>query len=320
MRAGASASAADVAAIALAVALDLAVGDPPNRFHPVAWLGRLLSAGTRPLCAGPPARLLVAGATLTVVVAALAAAAGGGVELVAARAGWAQPLVTGVALWTLLALRGLFAAAAAVARPLALGDLPAARAALGWHLVSRPTQDLDPAQVASGAVESVAENLTDAYIAPIVFFLVLGLPGAAFYRAVNTADAMIGYRDGALEHFGKLAARLDDVLNLVPARLAALAVVIAAPLAGASARGACTTLLRDRGRTASPNAGWTMSAVAGALGIRLEKPGAYRLGDGRPPEATDVARSVRLVAVAAAALTIVLLAGGAAVRTLLPGR
>jgi adenosylcobinamide-phosphate synthase len=317
---GASASAADVAAIAVAVALDLAFGDPPDRFHPVAWLGRLLSIGTRRLCVGPPGRLLVAGAALTLLVAAVAAAAGGGVELVAAHAGWAQPIVTGVALWTLLALRGLFAAAAAVARPLANGDLPAARSALGWHLVSRPTQDLDAAQVASGAVESVAENLTDAYIAPIMFFLALGLPGAAVYRAVNTADAMIGYRAGALEYFGKLAARLDDALNLVPARLAALAIVVASPLAGASARGAWRTLRRDRARTASPNAGWTMSAVAGALAVTLDKPGAYRLGDGRAPGAEDVARAVRIVAVAAAALTITLLGVGLAAQSLWPRR
>lgn len=286
----------------------------------MAWLGRLLSVGKRRDGVGSRARLLVAGGALTLLVAAVAAAAGWGVAAVAAHAGWAQPLVTGVALWTLLALRGLFVAAAAVARPLASGDLPAARAALGWHLVSRPTQDLDAAQVASGAVESVAENLTDAYIAPIMFFLVLGLPGAALYRAVNTADAMIGYRDGALEYFGKLAARLDDALNLIPARLAALAIVVASPLAGASAGGAWNTLLRDRARTASPNAGWTMSAVAGALEVTLEKPGAYRLGHGRAPRADDVARAVRIVGVAAAVLTLALMGVAVGVRTSFGGR
>lgn len=295
----------------VAVALDLAIGDPPNRVHPVAWLGRLLSAGTRRCCVGSPARLLWAGGALTLLVAALAATAGGGVAALATHAGRAEALVTGVGLWTLLALRGLFAAAGTVARALARGDVEAARAALGWHLVSRPTHSLDAAQVASGAVESVAENLTDAYIAPVVFFLVFGLPGAAFYRAVNTADAMIGYREGGLEHFGKLAARLDDVLNLAPARLAALAIVIASPLAGASARRAWTTLRRDRARTASPNAGWTMAAIAGALQVTLEKPGAYRLGEGRAPGAGDVGRALRIVAVAAALLTLALL--GAAV-------
>lgn len=302
-----SASAADLVAVAVAVALDLAVGDPPNRYHPVAWLGRLIARATRHLCVGSPGRLLVAGSVLTLVVAAVAAAAGWGVAELAAQAGRAQPLVTGVALWALLALRGLFAAARAVAVPLERGDLAAARAALGWHLVSRPTHALDAGQVASGAVESVAENLTDAYVAPLLFFLVFGLPGAALYRAVNTADAMIGYRTGALEHFGKAAARLDDLLNLIPARVAALGIVLAAGPAGGSARGAWRMLRRDRARTASPNAGFTMSAIAGALDLTLTKPGAYRLGEGRPPGAGDIHRAVRVVALAAALLTVALL-------------
>ncbi len=295
-------------AVLLAVGLDLAVGDPPNRLHPVAWLGRLIATGRRWLGTGSAARLLVKGAALTVATAAIAALAGWGVERLAASAGAAQPLVLGAALWLLLSLRGLFAAALLTARLLGEGDLRAARQALAWHLVSRPTGDLEPDEVASGAIESVAENLTDAYAAPLVFFLVFGLPGAALYRAVNTADAMLGYRLGALEHFGKTAARLDDVLNIVPARLAALAIVAAAALSGANAAAAWRALARDRARTASPNAGWTMSAVAGALEVALEKPGAYRLGDGRSPRVEDIRRSVTLVASAAALLTMALVA------------
>jgi adenosylcobinamide-phosphate synthase len=224
VRAGACASAADIVAVLVAVGLDLVVGDPANRLHPVAWLGRLIAAGRHRFCTGSPARLLVVGAALTVFVASLAAFTGWGVTRLAARAGAAQPLVLGAALWLLLSLRGLFAAALEVARRLGAGDLTAARQTLAWHLVSRPTGDLQSEQVASAAIESVAENLTDSYAAPLAFFLVFGLPGAALYRAVNTADAMLGYRDGALEHFGKAAARLDDVLNFVPARLAALAI------------------------------------------------------------------------------------------------
>jgi adenosylcobinamide-phosphate synthase len=294
--------------------LDLAFGDPPNRLHPVAWLGRILAAGRRRFCRGTPARLVVAGGALTLVTSGVAVLCAWGVTVVAAHLGWAQPLVVGAALWLLLALRGLFVAAAEVAAALTRGDLPAARAMLAWHLVSRPTQDLDDGQIASAAVESVAENLTDAFAAPVVMFLLLGLPGAALYRAVNTADAMIGYRDGALEHFGKLAARLDDALNIVPARLAALAIVAASALAGAEARGAWRTLLRDRARTTSPNAGWTMSAIAGALGVALEKPGSYRLGEGRAPRAVDIARAVRIVGIASGLLAIALIVLGALVR------
>jgi len=111
---------------------------------------------------------------------------------------------------------------------------------------------------------------------------------------------MLGYREGALLYFGRVAARLDDLFNLVPARLAAASLVAAAWLAGGDARRALMTMRRDHGRTASPNAGWTMAAMAGALGVALEKPGAYRLGDGRLPAPHDIARSVRVVGVAAA--------------------
>jgi adenosylcobinamide-phosphate synthase len=314
---GASASATDVLAVLVAVGLDVALGDPANRFHPVAWLGRLIAAGRRRLCAGSPARLLVHGVALTTAAVVIAALAGWGVMRLAAQTGAAQPLVLGAALWLLLSLRGLFTAALQVARHLDDGDLSAARQALAWHLVSRPTGDLSPGHVASGAVESVAENLTDAYAAPLVFFLVFGLPGAALYRAVNTADAMLGYRDGALEYFGKAAARLDDVLNIVPARLAALAIVGTAAFVGGDGRGAWRTLVRDRTATASPNAGWTMSAVAGALEITLEKRGAYRLGRGRTPSVHDIRRSVVLVASAAGLLTAVLLAAAALLRAAL---
>jgi adenosylcobinamide-phosphate synthase len=186
-----------------------------------------------------------------------------------------------------------------VAAPLAAGDLDAARAAVGLHLVSRPTATLAPEEVASAGVESVAENLTDTFVAPVCLYLVFGLPGAAAYRAVNTADAMIGYREGAFEWFGKVAARLDDALNFVPARAAALGLVGGAVLAREDARGAWRVLRRDGALTASPNAGRTMAAMAGALGLTLAKRGAYRLGDGRPPGASDVARAVRVFAWAA---------------------
>jgi adenosylcobinamide-phosphate synthase len=136
-------------------------------------------------------------------------------------------------------------------------------------------------------------------VAPLAFYLAFGLPGAFGYRALNTADAMIGYRQGALEYFGKVAARLDDVMNLVPARVAALAIVLAAVASGAHAARAWRTMLDHHGRTASPNAGWTMAAMAGALGVRLEKPGHYLLGEGAEPTAADISIAVRIMIVAA---------------------
>jgi adenosylcobinamide-phosphate synthase len=282
-----------IVVVGLAVALDLSVGDPPNRWHPVAWMGRVLAAGRRALCRGGPVALVLGGAALTLGVMALAAGAGELVATLAAVLGPVGLALEAAMLKSTLSPRGLAAAARAVAASLGRGELVEARACLGFHLVSRPTAGLDAAQVASGAIESVAENLTDALLAPVIFFMLLGLPGALAYRALNTADTMLGYREGALEYFGKIAARLDDLANLVPARLAGLALVVAA---GRNAPAAWSAMVRDHARTASPNAGWTMSAMAGALGVTLDKPGAYRLGRGRPPVAADIERAIGLLA------------------------
>jgi adenosylcobinamide-phosphate synthase len=281
-----------VLVVVLAVGVDLVFGDPPNRWHPVAWMGRAITYGRARLCRGSPVQLFVAGGALTLGVMALAAVAGGLVMLVAGVLGVAGLALEAAALKSTLALRGLAHAARAVADALAAGDLAAARARLGVHLVSRPTTTLGAGAVASGVIESVAENLTDSFVAPVLFYLVLGLPGALAYRALNTADTMLGYHDGPLEYFGKLAARLDDLANLIAAPLAGLAIVLAA---GSRAGGAWKVMVRDQSKPASPNAGWPMAAAAGALGVTLEKLGHYRLGDGRSPEGSDIAAAIDLI-------------------------
>lgn len=277
------------------MALDLALGEPPNRYHPVAWLGRALHGGHRILCVGRRRWLLLSGAALTVAMAAVAALAGGLVERLAAHAGILGLVLAAVALKAVLSLRALGEAAHRVATALARGDLPEARRLVGRDLVSRPTGTLDPAGVASATIESVAENLTDGFVAPLAFFFVFGLPGAMAYRAINTADAMFGYREGLLEHFGKVAARLDDLLNLVPARVAGVSLVLGAWPTGARVGGAWATMRRDARVVASPNAGFPMAAMAGALGVVLTKVGAYRLGDGPPPGLGDITRSIRVI-------------------------
>jgi adenosylcobinamide-phosphate synthase len=249
---------------------------------------------------GSAPRLLFAGALVTLGVASLATAASMALVVLASTLGWFGLVVEALALKSTLSLRGLARTALAVRDDLHRSDLGAARAAVGRDLVSRPTAALDAGQIASATIESVAENLTDAFLAPVLFFVAFGLPGAVAYRVINTADAMIGYRDGPLLYFGRLAARLDDVLNVVPARLAAIAVVAAASIARADARRAFATMRRDHACTASPNAGWTMAAMAGALGVTLAKPRAYRLGDGPSPTSHDITRAVRIMAVAAA--------------------
>jgi adenosylcobinamide-phosphate synthase len=286
-------------AMILAVALDQLVVDPPNRWHPVAWIGGLLGWGRARLQRGSARELVLGGAVLVVVVAALAWGSAWTLSIGARRLGWFGVILEAFALKLLISLRGLTWACDSVEVALNRGDLDEARGLLGYHLVSRATGSLDDGQVASATIESAAENLTDAFVAPLCFYLAFGLGGACVYRAINTADAMLGYHDGPLEFFGKASARLDDLLNLIPARLAALAIVVAAALVDECGRNAWATMVRDHGRTESPNAGWTMSAMAGALGVLLEKPGAYRLGRGRPPRAADVHRSLRLVRVAA---------------------
>jgi len=289
-----------VAVLAAALAIDLAFGDPPNRWHPVAWLGGVIATARRRLAHGPPRWLLVNGAIVTIGIAGCAAVAGLLVARAAAALGVAGLVLEAAALSSCLAVRGLWRAAAEVAAHLDAGDMRGARVALAWHLVSRPTAELAEGEIAAAAVESVAENLTDSIVAPALMYLAFGLPGATVYRAVNTADAMLGYREGALEHFGKFAARADDLLNLIPARVAALAIVVAAALMHAAPARALRILWRDRRKTSSPNAGWTMAAMAGALGVRLAKRDAYVLGDGPLPAAQDIRRSLALVAVAAA--------------------
>ena len=294
--------------LAAALALDLAFGDPPNRWHPVAWLGTLIAAARRRLASGSRTRLLLAGAGVTLAVAALAALAGGLVEGLATRLGLAGMALEALALSCCLSVRGLWRAAREVATHLDAGDLASARVALAVHLVSRPTAELEAGEVAAATVESVAENLTDSVVAPALMYLAFGVPGAAVYRALNTADAMLGYRTGALESFGKVAARADDLLNLIPARVAALAIVLAAAFTRAAPSRALAIMWRDHGRTASPNAGWTMAAMAGALHVRLVKRDAYALGDGPLPRVADIRRSLVVMAVAA---LIVLLAASA---------
>jgi adenosylcobinamide-phosphate synthase len=197
------------------------------------------------------------------------------------------------------ALRALLEAGGAARGALDRNDLPAARDALS-ALVSRGTAPLGPEEVAGAAIESLAENTTDSFVGPWLAWLLFGLPGAWAFRAVNTLDSRWGYH-GRYELLGRVPARLDDVCAALPARLSAIVLIAAAPLCGASAAGALRILRRDRRRTGSPNSGWTMAAMAGALGRRLRKRGAYVLNaGGAPAGAEDIVRAQWIVALSAA--------------------
>ena len=280
-----------------ALAFDLLIGEPPSRLHPVVWIGTL-QRWLRRRAPRTAAAQLVYGAMMALVGPALFG--GGAWWLLRALHGVPAILVGIFLLKSSFAARGLGAAGLAVARALTAGDVAEARHALR-SLVSRDTSRLPPPLLAAAAVESVAENISDSVVAPLFFFCLGGVPAALAYRACNTLDAMIGYH-GETEWLGKAAARLDDLLNLIPARISAILVVLAAPLGGGSLVGALRIGWRDGARTESPNAGWPMAAMAGALDLQLEKVGYYRLGDlRREPAARDIRRAVAIMAVAMAA-------------------
>ena len=280
----------------LACLLDFLLGDPPNRFHPTAWMGSLIAFLLRFRPRGNRFAELAFGAFILVTGLSLAIGAGWLMTAFAASLPlWAGILVQATALKLTISPRGLNRAARAVQLALESGNLPEARRLLAWHLVSRNTSQLDESKVSAATIESVAENASDGVIAPLFFFAIGGLPAALAYRFANTADSMLGYHDAEREWLGKIPARLDDLLNFIPARLTGLLITLAAFLAGANGGQAWRILLRDAGQTASPNAGFPMSAMAGALGVELEKIGHYTLGQGlAAPNAAGLARARRL--------------------------
>ena len=287
-----------LAAIALLTAfvVDRAFGEPATRWHPVGWMGRYLGwIGGRIAPREPqPERDLRSfwsgalawwGGALLVLVAGLL------LQELAGALGVAGAVVAGIALKTMLSWRMLHDEVRDV--EIALGQsLDSGRRQLG-RLVSREVMRLDELQVRESAIESLAENLNDSVVAPVFWFLVAGLPGAMLYRFANTADAMWGYRGlRAGAHWtwaGKWAARADDVLSWLPARITAMLIAIVAG-------GLSFDALREEARkTPSPNGGWPMAAMALALGVGLRKPGAYQLNAGAsPPQAAHTARALRL--------------------------
>lgn len=297
----------------LALLLDLLLGDPPNRFHPTAWMGNLIAFLLRWRPRGNRFTELAYGVFILLVGVTLSVLAGIAITQLAnsliPNYQLLITLITALALKLTISLRGLDRAARDVQSALESSNLPEARRLLSWHLVSRDTSQLDESKVSAAAIESVAENASDGIIAPLFFFALGGLPAAFAYRFINTADSMLGYHDEEREWLGKVPARLDDVLNFIPARLAGLFIVLSSPFCGASAAQAWKIMWRDSGQTASPNAGIPMSAMAGALGVELEKIEHYALGKGlRLPISKDISRARRLlyVSVGFAALLFIL--------------
>lgn len=285
-------------AVLLALAVDRLWGEPPARWHPVVWMGRYLDAMGLRVAPGinvpapHPAGVFVRGALAWMLGAALVVAlAAVLVALVVAWDWWWQALVLGLLLKPLLAWRMLRDEVQAVEAALQ-SSLEEGRARLAW-LVSRDVNVLDAGQVRESAIETLAENLNDSVVAPLFWFAVAGLPGAALYRFANTADAMWGYRGERQGRdwtwAGKWAARADDVLSWVPARITAVL------LSGQWAVGRWRQVRAQARLTPSPNSGWPMAAMALALDVHLAKPGVYTLHPaGRSPQAADTAQALKL--------------------------
>ncbi len=301
-----------VGAFIYAVLFDTLHRSWPSSVHPVAWFGRAAETAKKRLFdpTSSPAGQLTRGAALVLITVAGALAIVLLIRfLVPSTLRVVFDTITLAATFT---LTGLVRAADQVREALARDDLPAARASLR-SLCSRDATTLGAADVTAAAVESVAENTSDSWVAPLFWYTVGGVPGAVVYRAVNTLDAMYGYR-GRFEYFGKTAARLDDLLNLAPARLTALLFWLVSPRRAWLNADVRRVWVRDRNKTTSPNAGQPMAMMAAVLRVRLTKIGHYALGDPleplSPSKISDACRIARRAGWAAVALVVMIRGAG----------
>jgi adenosylcobinamide-phosphate synthase len=289
--------------IAIALGGDLLFGDPEWLPHPVRFIGATIAIGERRMYTGGHRTDRRNGRLLTIGIVGLTALVTYLIVSVADRLGSSLGATVAVLIaWTSIALRGLDDAALRVERALIVSDLSAARAALP-ALVGRDPNALDAEGIARATVESVAENTNDAVIAPMLFLFIAGPVGALAYKAINTLDSMIGYRDERYMHFGRAAARLDDFANWFPARIAAFSIAAAAELLLGTGRRALAIRARDARQHDSPNAGHPESAMAGALGVQLGGDAVYggelepraALGDAEnpvTPQSIELSRSI----------------------------
>jgi adenosylcobinamide-phosphate synthase len=301
--------------IIVAVALDVIFGDPAWLPHPVEGIGWLIGVGDRHLNTGSRRTDLINGGVLSIVVIAIA----GGVAWITIAVAqmfnfYVGALAATIIAWTTLAIRGLDDSARSVERSLIAGDDGSARFAIR-ALVGRDPESLDRQGIIRASIESIAENLSDGFVAPLLFLAVAGPVGAIAYKAINTLDSMVGYRDARYLYFGRISARIDDLANLVPSRLTALAISIAAAIVTGRARQSMSVCLSDGGKHPSFNAGYPEAAMAGALAIELGGDAFYAgelerrpvLGHAEVPLDLKALRSARIILWVAGAVTLMLI-------------
>lgn len=293
----------------LALAIDLLLGEPPRPIHPVVWMGKIISFWERLAPQGKWSQLIYGAGMALLAIAIFVSAAYFLLFYVNELSPIAYVIVGALLLKPSFSFRELRRTALDVKTLLAGDNLKEAQAKMP-ALVSRETRTLGRPALVSATIESVAENACDSFVAPILYFLIFGVPGATAYRVVNTLDAMIGYH-GKYEYLGKVAARLDDILNFIPARISGVLLVIAARFCQKDSKNAWQIMLRDHGKTKSPNAGWPIGAMAGALRTRLEKVGCYSLGEINTPLSSQlIASGVKLVDISALLWVSLYLAAG----------
>ncbi len=286
--------------LATALLWDRYLGEPPARVHPVVGVGKVvdmaMERGIRGDRRQDQARGVLMAISVPIAVFGMTATVMGALGRLGSIPGI---LAAAYLLKSSFAISAMETEGRRVAAALEEGDLEGAREFLSG-IVSRDVSTLDESGVASAAISSIAENVADSAVGPMLAYGAFGVPGAMAYRAINTMDTMAGYRDHRSD-FGRAAAKLDDAANWVPARVAGGAVVASAAMTGMDSSSAARTMLREHSRTESPNGGWPIGATAGALGVEVEKVGHYRLGpEGRRPTLPDIDRSLRLFAGAAA--------------------
>lgn len=275
--------------ILAAVILDWLIGDPRRIPHPVVWIGRLITALEKII------RLVVSNETFGgVLLLVLTVAASAGAAFASLKGAYAIHTYVGHAVsiilsWTCLAARSLQRESGVVAQALAAGDIPVARTNLSY-IVGRDTAHLDEPEIWRGTVETVAENTSDGVIAPLFYLILGGAALAMAYKAVNTLDSMVGYKNERYLSFGWASARFDDLLNWLPARLTGFLMVLTAPLFGLSGSNAWRIMHRDGQNHSSPNSGIPEAAAAGALGVRL---GGTNLYFGKPVEKPTIGDPLR---------------------------
>lgn len=284
----------------LAFLIDVVFGEYPDWIHPTVGIGKLITY-LRPKLKSQNPKVEKANGVLLVVTVALLAALPVFLVLSVVREWFGSIpyiILAAILFKSTFAIKCMRKYTAPIAKAMKDGDLDKAKKLLPY-IVRRNPCTLNDRQIISAAVESIAESTTDGISAPFFFFALLGVPGAFAYRVVNTLDSMVGYKNEEFKNTGWFSAKMDTLVNYVPARLTAVLMVVATRLLKENARESWRILRRDKANTASPNAGWTISAMAGALNIQLEKQGYYSLGDDHGISPEDITKALRVMGLTA---------------------